>query len=661
MLQFGRGGSMSWVSKALLPSLLFLVAGCSGSDSPSDPGNGAPPTPSFTLAVSPASVSVDQGAQGQFTVTLTRSGGFGGAVNLAVEGLPTGVTAGSNLSVGASATSLTVTLTAAEDAAVGMASLTVRGTAGDLAAQTASIALTVNEVSAPVPDFEITLDPNTLTLEAGGSAEVAVSISRTGGFDGVVTFSAGGLPDGVSAVFEPEETTGTGSSLILAAEPDAEPTSVSVAVIGSADELGSREAGLVVEVTTSSPPPPPGTGNVTWLFCAEDAGPLWVAVRDGDGPWVRIQGEDDRYTFQVDGDRGGVAWVTDLGGSGFSGTDLEVFLASREELQGFGLARCDGEEGPGFAVSGSVAGVDPTQQVSVTLGPAFAQVIPVLGSSFTLERVQPGTHDLVASLTSFEIEDDTPIFQVDRLILRRGLTPNPGSTLAPLDFNGNEAFAPVTVDVTLENLGTDRGIANSSFVTANGTVGLILSGGQPASAAAHTVYTVPQDRTVAGDLQLLTAFAFPGDPEAVEVSRGVLAYEAPAAAVSLSLGPTPTLPQVEAVDGGSGRIRASYAIQPEYDRYWTAAFSQSSGGAFRSVNLQMSRGYQGTGASEAQLVVPDFSTVAGWNDAWGLQAGIVSDWTFVATGWEQAGGVTGVPFLEGSRMRFGTRTGEVTP
>jgi|SRR5688572_11443070 hypothetical protein len=46
-----------------------------------------------TVACTPASLSVNRGANGSFTCTLTRTGGFTGAVTFAASGLPAGVSA----------------------------------------------------------------------------------------------------------------------------------------------------------------------------------------------------------------------------------------------------------------------------------------------------------------------------------------------------------------------------------------------------------------------------------------------------------------------------------------------------------------------------------------------------------------------------------------
>ena len=99
---------------------------------------------SYTLSVSPASVTIQQGATGAATVTIQRSGGFAGAVALTVSGMPAGMTvvASPTTLTGAGA-SASLTITAATNTAVGGYPLTVHGSTAGLSEQTATIAVQV--------------------------------------------------------------------------------------------------------------------------------------------------------------------------------------------------------------------------------------------------------------------------------------------------------------------------------------------------------------------------------------------------------------------------------------------------------------------------------------------------------------------------------------
>jgi hypothetical protein len=102
----------------------------------------AAPTPDFTLSASPSNLTVNRGASGTSTITITRTGGFTSAVALSASGLPSGITAAFN-PVSTTGGSSALTLSASSAAATGMTSVTINGVGGGLTRSTMLI-LTVN-------------------------------------------------------------------------------------------------------------------------------------------------------------------------------------------------------------------------------------------------------------------------------------------------------------------------------------------------------------------------------------------------------------------------------------------------------------------------------------------------------------------------------------
>lgn len=94
----------------------------------------------YSLAAT--STTLAQGGTGISTVTITRTGGFAGTVNLAVSGLPSGVTASVNPAA-VTGTSATITFSATAGASTGAFTATVTGTATGLANVTTTVAGTV--------------------------------------------------------------------------------------------------------------------------------------------------------------------------------------------------------------------------------------------------------------------------------------------------------------------------------------------------------------------------------------------------------------------------------------------------------------------------------------------------------------------------------------
>jgi hypothetical protein len=99
--------------------------------------------PDFTIAASPASLTIRRGNSGSSTVTIGSQNGFAGTVSLTVSGAPNRVTATlSPTSVTGSGTS-TLTVSTANNSQKGTSTLTITGTSGTTTHST-SISLTIN-------------------------------------------------------------------------------------------------------------------------------------------------------------------------------------------------------------------------------------------------------------------------------------------------------------------------------------------------------------------------------------------------------------------------------------------------------------------------------------------------------------------------------------
>jgi hypothetical protein len=222
--------------------------------------------PDFALSANSTSLTVNRGASGTSAITITRSGGFTGGVTLSASGLPSGVTASfsTNPATGGSST---LTLSASSTATLGAATVTVTGTGGSLT-RTTSINLTVNQP--PTPDFSLSRNPTSLTVNRGASGTSAITITPTGGFASSVAFSASGLPSGVTASFNPPSTTGTSSTLTLAASSTATLGVATVTVTGTGGGL-TRTTSINLTVNDSGG----GTGGVTVTPAINSNGPFF--------------------------------------------------------------------------------------------------------------------------------------------------------------------------------------------------------------------------------------------------------------------------------------------------------------------------------------------------------------------------------------------------
>ena len=209
-------------------------------------------TPSFTLASSPSSVTITQGASGgTSTITVNDLGGFSGSVTLAASGLPSGVTAafGTNPTTSTS----TLTLTASSTATTGTATVTITGTSGSLTATT-TVSLTVNAPSSP--NFSVSASPASVTVTEGSSGTSSITITSTGGFNSATTLGASGLPSGVTATFSTNPVTppanGTvTSTLTLTASSTATVVAATVTITGVSGSI-TQTTTIALTVNASS-------------------------------------------------------------------------------------------------------------------------------------------------------------------------------------------------------------------------------------------------------------------------------------------------------------------------------------------------------------------------------------------------------------------------
>ena len=161
----------------------------------------------YALSLSPAALTIVQGANGSATVTITRTN-FTGAVTLSLGNAPTGVT-GSFNPAAPTGTSSTLTVNVGAAVAAGVYNLTVDGTA---TAGNKSTPLTLT-LSVPA-DYTLSLSPAALTIVQGANGSATVTITRTN-FTGAVTLSLGNAPTGVTGSFNPAAPTGTSSTLTV--------------------------------------------------------------------------------------------------------------------------------------------------------------------------------------------------------------------------------------------------------------------------------------------------------------------------------------------------------------------------------------------------------------------------------------------------------------
>src|SRR2546427_5331094 len=201
--------------------------------------------PDFTLSANPGTISFDAGLSATSTISLQATGSFSGTVALTAASAPAGVTTSctpSNISG-----SLRSMCTLASSTA-GSYAVTVTGTNGSLV-RTTSISVTITTPASP--DFTITASPNTVSFFPGQSASSTISLQSTGGFNGVVSLTAGSTPAGLMTSCVPVSISGTQTSTCTMS--GSTPGSYTVLVTGT-NGTPSHTASITVTVAAPGPP-----------------------------------------------------------------------------------------------------------------------------------------------------------------------------------------------------------------------------------------------------------------------------------------------------------------------------------------------------------------------------------------------------------------------
>jgi uncharacterized membrane protein len=153
--------------------------------------------PDFSLSPSFPSQTLAAGATTSYTISITRAGGFSGAVSLSVSGLPAGAS-GSFFPNPATSGSSSLTVSTSSSTLTGTYTLALTGTGGSL---TRSATLTLIVGAPTSPDFSLSLSPASRTVAPGGTGGYELLIHSIAGFSYTSqSWAVSGLPSGISSL-----------------------------------------------------------------------------------------------------------------------------------------------------------------------------------------------------------------------------------------------------------------------------------------------------------------------------------------------------------------------------------------------------------------------------------------------------------------------------
>jgi hypothetical protein len=306
------------------------------------------------------------------------------------------------------------------------------------------------------PNFTISPSPSSVTITQGGTGGTStISVAPTNGFSGSVTFSATGLPSGVTAAFSPNPSTSS-TTLTLTASTTAATGTASITISGVSGSLTHTTS---VSLTVN------GSPNFSL-----SASPTSVTI--------------------VQGATGGTSTITVTPQNGFSGS---VTMAASGLPTGVTAAfspnpatatstltlTASGTATTGAAtvtITGTSGSLTHTTAVSLTVNPAPNFSLAASPTSVTIAQGGAGGSSTV---TITRLNGFTSSVTMSASGLPSGVTaafsPNPGTTTSKLTLtaSGNATLGTATVTIT----GTSGSLTHTTTVglTVNATPNFTLS------------------------------------------------------------------------------------------------------------------------------------------------------------------------------------------
>ena len=669
MTAFRRGTRFAFVAVSLA-----LASAC---DDDPTASSGA-----IQIAVTPAT-TVQRGSGTFVDVTVSRTGGFDGAVRLTISNLPDGVIALLDPADLPSGTSRSrINLAASPTAALGDAIVTIAASSPDVNSATAVVTLTVM----PGPDFALSVTPSVLTIAAGASDAATVNIERDG-YQGPVRL-VGIAPSGIQAAFAPSTSTTNASTMTITVGANVAPGTYPLTVSGTGDYLPDYPSSVQFQVTVV--PAPTAGNNVEYQFCDPSTVPVFFARQDGAGAWQPVvassSGGVTRFGFNLASGRGGVMMVfqsteeeaaryaaSARGGRWFtpavnarrrsqfvsrsapwvrSGAALvdvfftQVLFGSTAELAQAGADNCAATL-PTKTVTATVSGLVPGQYGVIALGGITRIFNPVVSTNpFTLAGVQGGLADFVA--TRIAVPGNAP----DRMIVLRNIDVPDGAALpAAINFDGPSSVAPATATTTINGAAGDVLEVYTELVSATSYL-LYWFDLKPSQVSSRPWAGLPAAAMLPGDVHGVVVFAAP--PSSPDEYRVASKYVGPVGNQTIDFGPIVTPANATQVAVGAyPRFRLQGTLPPEYNKVVGFQITGESSNVFNALATAAYLGAAGS-VMAYDLTMPDVAGLPGFPAGARLTAGAnqlsTDAWGFTAAGGFEPRPVLGMEFKSSLRI-----------
>ncbi len=603
------------------------------------------PAPGFILSLTQPALTIPQGASAPTTTVNIARTNFTGDVALSVLNLPTGVTAAFAPANPQTGNSSVLTLTVAPGAPTGtFTTLSVQGVGTGLTGTVSTpLSLTIS-TGTPAGGFTLsTVPPTAVGVTQGNSANVTVTITRTGGNTSNIALTATGtLPTGMTLTFLPTSTT-TNSSVLTIATTGATPVGATAIVIrGNTAGLGEQTANLTINVNA-----PGGSGNVTVTFatCPAADKAVWLAFMDGTaGTWTAVTGVADVYQFNITQSKGSFAYVT----LGTGTSEIIVQHFTQAELTAGTFNFCGTATPPTTRVANGTYSNLPTGYLGqISFGGGFAIAAGLAAGTFQVTAAT-GAFDLVAYAKLAASPGGG-----DRVFISRNQNPAPaGSFSQDVNFTGPLSAPAVAASATLSGLtGSEtQGFASVTFYT---------GGSACISSPLYTLLSAPPTSTLYGVPASLRNALTDMHGITISVSNGTAEFRTllenfldPVARAATPFVLPAQLPVPVVTNAGGSYKRPSIAVTgvpAEFNLSHTMTYDDQTVSGKNGV-VTATQGW--VGGSNLTLVLPNFAGVGVFNNAWAPATGDALNWSV-----SSAGGVfTGV-CTAGQRFVSASRTG----
>ncbi len=222
----------------------------------------APPRPDFTITAQPRSLTFEPGTTGTSSITVTSIDAYSGIVYLTSTVSPMGLSVSPesiSIILGAGKTeSFQLTISTVSETEPGTYTVTVLGEGGLPSAQSASVTVVVTS-PVPLADFALgAISP--VTVAAGSSDTLTLTVTQMGGFTGTVTLNATVFPLGPRGSLEPSTISwpsaySYASSRLTVSVPSSTPPGIYTITITGTSGSKSHTTTITLTVNRSVPPP----------------------------------------------------------------------------------------------------------------------------------------------------------------------------------------------------------------------------------------------------------------------------------------------------------------------------------------------------------------------------------------------------------------------